>query len=259
MAPSSGRSGPFPRRTDAVRGVPAFGAAGPQGSAQPVENKRFPRYVSVASSPPAGGPRRGTRTMKAPIAHFSQTTLAALAAATSIWLAVFVLPGAQRTPLPLAPVIGGAAEVVAAPFEAPARRAPSAAPRAASPVAATARPAAPSRIAVVPRRARRPHPTVRPRPSVPIRPAVSIQVPAAPAEVSQQSSGPPSGQARALGHTKAAAPRAGVGVRGRGQGKALGHDHGLPPGQSKRMSPARAVPPQAGPGSRGEGHGGGKR
>jgi hypothetical protein len=197
--------------------------------------------------------------MKAPIAHFSQTTLAALAAATSIWLAVFVLPGAQRSPLPLAPVIGGAAEVVAAPFEAPARRAPSAAPRAASLVAVPARPAAPPRLAVVPRRARRAHPAVRPKPSVPVRRPVSTQVPAAPVEVSQQSSGPPWGKARALGHTKAAAPRAGVGVRGRGQGKALGHDHGLPPGHGNAMSPARAGPSQANPGSRGEGHGGGKR
>jgi hypothetical protein len=197
--------------------------------------------------------------MKAPIAHFSQTTLAALAAATSIWLAVFVLPGAQRSPLPLAPVIGGAAEVVAAPFEAPARRAPSAAPRAASSVAVPARSVAPSRRAVVARRARRAHPTVRPRPSVPVRRPVSTPVPAAPEEISQQSSGPPWGKARALGHTKASALRAEVGVRGRGQGKALGHDHGLPPGRGNAMSPARAGPSQANPGSRGEGHGGGKR
>lgn len=197
--------------------------------------------------------------MKAPIAHFSQTTLAALAAATSIWLAVFVLPGAQRTPLPLAPVIGGAGEVVAAPFETPAGRAPSATLRTASPAVVPARPAAPPRTAVVPRRARRAHPAVRPRPSAPVRPMVSIQVPAAPAEVSQQSSGPPWGKARALGHTKAAALRAGVGARGRGQGKALGRDHGLPPGHSKGMSLARAGPSQANPGSRGEGHGGGKR
>ena len=93
--------------------------------------------------------------MTPPIVTVSQTAVAALSAATCIWLALFVLPGAgvQRRPLPLLPAIGEGAGAVVAPFQAPARR-PAATPsrRPASSLRVVSRPATPAEPADPPRR-----------------------------------------------------------------------------------------------------------
>jgi hypothetical protein len=203
--------------------------------------------------------------MTPPFAHVSQTALAALAAATSIWLSLFVLPGAgvQGRPIPLIPAIGEAAGAVTAPFQAPALPSAPATRRPAAPAHVVARTTEPSRPAVSSPRPRsqahRAHPAVRRTPAVPVQAAAPIY--AAPPRVAQRFSGPPRGKAKALGHHTGAKPRAEAGARGRGQGQARGHHRGAPPGQSKGALAARPVPPQMqghGTGN-GEGHGGGKR
>jgi hypothetical protein len=204
--------------------------------------------------------------MTPPIVNLSQTAVAALAAATSIWLALFVLPGAgvQRRPLPLLPVIGEAAGTVVAPFQAPARPAATASRRTASSVRVVARTATPAGPAASARRGtQRAHTVVRTSSSAPVQAAASTQVPAAPSAVAQRPTGLALGRAKAHGRSKVAAMFAGVGARGRGQGKANGHsdEHhsGAPPGHGRGASAARPVPPQSTGNDGGEGHGGGKR
>jgi hypothetical protein len=205
--------------------------------------------------------------MTPPIVNLSQTTVAALAAATSIWLSLFVLPGAgvQRRPLPLLPVIGEAAGTVVAPFQAPAPpAAATASRRTASSVRVVARPATPAGPAASARRGtQRAHPVVRTSSSAPVQAAAPTQVPAAPPAVAQRPNGLALGRAKAHGRSTVAAVFAGVGARGRGQGKANGHSNGrhsgAPPGHGKGASAARPVPPQSTGNDGGEGHGGGKR
>jgi hypothetical protein len=204
--------------------------------------------------------------MTPPIVNVSQTAVAALPAATSIWLTLFVLPGAgvQGRPLPLLPAIGEATGGVVAPFQAAARPAATASRRIASSVRVVARPATPAGPSATPRRGtHRTHPVVRRSSPAPVQAAAPTQVLAAPPAVAQRPTGLALGKAKARGHTKAAAVRAGVGARGRGQGKAYGHsaEHhwGAPPGHGKSASAARPVPPQSTRNPGGEGHGGGKR
>jgi hypothetical protein len=201
--------------------------------------------------------------MTPPIVNVSQTAVAALAAATSIWLSLFVLPGegAQRRPLPLLPAIGEAAGAVVAPFPAPARPAATASRRTASSVRVVPRPATPVGPAATPRPGtHRAHPVVRPGSSAPVQAAAPTRVPAAPVVVAQRTTGLALGKAR--GHGKAA-PLAGVVARGRGEGKAKGHlgEHhwAAPPGHSKSLSATRPVPPQSTGNHGGEERGGGKR
>jgi hypothetical protein len=204
--------------------------------------------------------------MTPPIVNVSQTAVAALAAATSIWLSLFVLPGGgvQRRPLPLLPVIGEAAGTVVAPFQAPARPAATASRRTASSLHVVARPATPAGPAATPRRGtQRAHPVVRTSSSAPVQAAALTQVPAAPPAVAQRPTGLALGRAKARGQSKVAAMLAGVGARGRGQGKANGHSAahhwGAPAGHGKGASAARPLPPQSNGNDGGEGHGGGKR
>jgi hypothetical protein len=205
--------------------------------------------------------------MTPPIVTVSQTAVAVLAAATSIWLSLFVLSGAgvHGRPLPLLPAIGEGAGTVVAPFQAPARR-PAATPsrRPASSLRVVARPATPAGPADPPRReTQRAHPVVRTSSSAPVEAAAATQVSAAPPAVAQQPTGLALGKAKARGHSKAAAAFVGVGARGRGQGKANGHsaEHhwGAPPGHGKSASAAPPVPPQPTGNHGGEGHGGGKQ
>lgn len=203
--------------------------------------------------------------MTPPFAQVSQAVFAALAAATSIWLSLFVLPGAgvQGRPIPLLPAINEAADSVAAQFQAPARPTAPASRRPASPTQVVARPAAPSRAAVSPQgrpnRVHRAHATVTPKPPAPIQAAALV--PAVSPAVAHRPTGPPPGTANALGRAKGATPRAGVGSRARGLGKALGHHRGARPGHAKGASAAQPVPPRShghGTGN-GGGHGEGKR
>lgn len=211
--------------------------------------------------------------MKPPLAHVSQTALAALAAGIAIWLSVFVLPGAggQAQPIPLLPAIGGAAGGVVAAFEAPSHQVSTPRPRPTATGAHPARVTALREHVAVPRagvhkvrRAHRAHaPVVRARRFAPKRATVTAPV------TSRGFSGS-RGKAKARAHSHSAGPPAWAVARGRrsGHDKARGHSHehhrGLPPGQAKKLHAPTAPPPHAtGQGTSdhggGNGHGGGKR
>jgi hypothetical protein len=203
--------------------------------------------------------------MKPPLAHVSQTALAALAAGIAIWLSVFVLPGAggQAQPIPLLPAIGGAAGEVAKAFETPSRH------------VATRRPAATranrATLIAKPRHVAAPRPVVHrtQRAHAPaVRASLAPRRAAVTAPVTSRGFSASRGKAKARGHSHAAGPPAWAGARGRGHEKARGHStehhRGLPPGQAKKAQALLAPSPNAnGQGARdhggGNGHGGGKR
>jgi hypothetical protein len=197
--------------------------------------------------------------MTPPFVNISQTAIAALAAAASIWLALFVVPGAgvQGRPLPLLPAIGEAAGVIAPPA-APARPAATAPRRAVVPAQVVARQTRPPQPASAARRP--PLPVVRP--PAPARAPAPIQAPAETTVVAQQATQPPMGKALARGHSKAPVPLAAVGTKGRGHGKAKGHSaahhQGGRPGHD-RGSTARPAPLKSPADHGADKHGGGKR
>jgi hypothetical protein len=197
--------------------------------------------------------------MTPPYVNISQTAFAALVAAGSILLALFVVPGAgvQNRPLPLLPAIGEAAGVVAAPFAAPARPAATAPRRAVVPAQVVARRARPPQPASA---ARPPLPVIRPPAAA--RARAPIQAPAETPLIAQQATQPPMGKALARGHSKAPAPLAAAGTKGRGHGNAKGHSaqhhQGGRPGHD-RGSTARPAPLKSRGNHAGNKHGGGKR
>jgi hypothetical protein len=216
--------------------------------------------------------------MKPPFGHASQTALAALAAAASIWLSVFVLPGAGVQPIPLLPSIGGAAGRIAASVETPTKTHAPAPHRTVFSAPVLARPVASTRSVVAqplvtqPRVVHQKRPAHRvharrpqPRPSAPVQAAAPAPIPASTAAVSQTAAGPPMAKGKAKGHThsNAAASRVRVSAKGRGHGKARGHspEHhkGPPPGRAKKAAAPQAPPTSHGQGPGDQGHGGGKK
>lgn len=212
--------------------------------------------------------------MKPPLAHVSQTALAALAAAASIWLSIFVLPGSGVQPIPLLPAIGSAAghvvsEIAPPPAPKPVAKKKSAVrflPVLAPPpaVAAVVRAAVTHPGAIVhaqPAHRARPHapaPVSRPKHAKPVH-AAPPPIPAAPTVGSPH--GGPMGKANGYRRNHGLAPISAPVAKGNGQGKAHGHSHrrGTPPGQAKKApaAPAAAasVAPAASAKSNGHGQG----
>jgi hypothetical protein len=205
--------------------------------------------------------------MKPPFVHLSPTVLASFAAAISISLSLFLLPGAavQGEPIPLLPAIGGAAGSVAAHLETPARKHHSPRARAGSSVQVIAAAAVPVRQVAVPRSAL--HKVHRPHRTHPARTRVVRHAPPAPVRVttpvtSRQFFNTSKAKGKAAGHRHKPKPAAGVGAAGKGHGKALGHskDHprGTPPGQAKKAPKApMAAPLKSNGGGPPADHGGG--
>ena len=205
-----------------------------------------------------GGLRPSYSEMKPPYTHVSRTALAVVAAAGSVWLSAFFLPGAGVQPIPLLPELGTAAgKVVAAslPHAKPKRtattRPSNAAPAVArAPVAVTFAPQAarsrPKVRAVPTHRAHRQQPAAGPKRSAPVQaaaPAVATTASVTAASVSSA----PAPRGRAVGwhrkhdHADAAAPTAPTGRHGHSHAK---HGYGSPaqPGPAPAVAPAPAVP-----------------
>jgi hypothetical protein len=222
--------------------------------------------------------------MKPPYAHVSQTALAALAAAVSIWLAVFFLPGSRVQPIPLLPALGSAISPATAnvPTPAPKQLAKPQRPVVFAPV--LARPAAPARTAVSrpltvhrphraatasrPHRAAavhrvdRPAPTSQPRHSAPAPVATApAPVPAASAPATapprdkakgwepRHATPPPRGKAKGWErhHAQARVAATPAGGKAKALGHSRHHHRSLPPGQAKKAADAVTVAPAAAP------------
>jgi hypothetical protein len=205
--------------------------------------------------------------MKPPYAHASRTALAVVAAAGTIWLAAFFLPGAVVGPIPVLPAIGGAAGKVVAVHEPAARKRPAAHTQKATPAVARTELATvtfqphvrhvrtAARIAVKqPRRVRHHarHHAARPKHSAPAPRSVPASAPASPPARSFDSAAPPG---RAIGwhrkHDQAAAPAAVAPGHGHGQGHGQGNGHGHaasdePAAQPAQTAAAPIAPPSAG-------------
>jgi hypothetical protein len=207
--------------------------------------------------------------MKPPYARVPQTALAALAAAVSIWLVVFFLPGSRMQPMPLLPALGSAngpaiakvpapsakplAEQPAAKLRRPVVFAPALAPPIAPPAApaqtAVSRPVTVHRLhrAAPARRLHRAPAPRRPRHSAPVRTAAPAPAPATAAPATDPPKGvahgwerhhatPPRGKAKGWNRHHAQASAAATSVHGQGNvlRRLSEHHHSLPPGQAKK-------------------------
>ena len=198
--------------------------------------------------------------MKPPYTHVSRTALAVVAAAGSVWLSAFFLPGAGVQPIPLLPELGTAAgKVVAAslPHAKPKRtattRPSNAAPAVArEPAAVTFAPQAarsrPKVRAVPTHRAHRQQPAAGPKRSAPVQaaaPAPAVATTASATAASVSSAAAPRGRAigwhRKHDHADAAAPTAPTGRHGHSHAK---HGYGSPaqPAPAPTVTPAPAAP-----------------
>lgn len=207
-------------------------------------------------------------------AHLPRTALALLAAAGTVWLAAFFLPGAVVEPIPLLPSIGGSAgKVVEA--AAPSARKHTLVRHKSAILAVVRTPSVPSvavaarvtpvtqvhRVVQRPQHAHPRHHAPRPKHSAPVQKAAPAQAPAS------TNAGPvfygnvPSG--RAVGwhrkHDQATAPvvvaPAGPHSNGHSNGHGNGHaKHDAPPVQPAPTPAAPVAPPSAGT----DGHDNGK-
>ena len=200
--------------------------------------------------------------MKPPYAHASRTALVVAAAAGTIWLSAFFLPGAVVEPLPLLPAIGSAAGKVVS-VHAPAARTRPAVHKSTATLAAAHTSLATAtfqphvkhvqttaRAVHQPRAAHRPrHHVSRPKHVAPVAKAVPASAPASPPARSFDSAAPPG---RAIGwHRKhdqaAAAPAAVTPGHGHGQGHGRGHaTSGEPAAQTAQPPAAPVAPPSDG-------------
>jgi hypothetical protein len=201
-------------------------------------------------------------------AHLPRTALALLAAAGTVWLAAFFLPGAVVEPIPLLPSIGSAAGKVVHARVPSARKhvtvrhttALLAAVRTPIvPVAAIAPRASSAthvrRAVQRPQHARPRHRAHRPKHVTPVQKAAPAQAPAPTTAARVFYGHVPSG--RAVGwhrkHDQATAPAAVTPVRGHGHGKGHGK-HDAPAVQPAPAPVAPVAPPSAGT----DGHDNGK-
>jgi len=200
-------------------------------------------------------------------AHLPRTALALLAAAGTVWLAAFFLPGAVVEPIPLLPSIGSAADGKV--VQAPALRVRKHQARhRTTTVLAVAHPSLASttvsRVTPVTRvhravqhaqHARPRHHAPRPKHSTPVQKAAPAQAPAPTTSARVFFGNAPSG--RAVGwhrkHDGAIAPAAVAPVRGHEHGNGHGKHH-TPAAQPVPTSAAPVVPPSAGT----DGHDNGK-
>jgi hypothetical protein len=201
-------------------------------------------------------------------AHLPRTALALLAAAGTVWLAAFFLPGAVVEPIPLLPSIGSAAGKV---VQAPALRAQKHAARHRTTTAILAVDRAPLLAATAVSRAtpvrqahravqrtqpaRPRHHAPRPKHSAPVQKDAPAQAPAATTATRVFYGKAPSG--RAVGwhrkHDQASAPAAVASVHGHGHGN--GHGQHDAPAVQPAPSPAAPV---AAPSAPTDGHDNGK-
>ena len=199
-------------------------------------------------------------------AHLPRTALALLAAAGTVWLAAFFLPGAVVEPIPLLPSIGSAAgKVVQAPalrarkHEAPHRTTAVLAVVRTSPATATVPRVTPlvrvHRAVQQPQHVRPRHHAHRPKHSTPVQKAAPARTPAAPTAGRVFYGNAPSG--RAVGwhrkHDQATAPAAVPSVHGQGHSNGHGKHH-APAAQPAPTPAAPVAPPSAGT----DGHDNGK-
>lgn len=210
-------------------------------------------------------------------AHLSRTALAVLAAAGTVWLAAFFLPGAVVEPIPLLPAIGSAAgKIVAAPGTPTRKRAAAAKRAAVTHVVAPAQlasvtfrpevpPARPEHRAVrPPQHVHVRHQVSRPKHFAPAQKAAPAPAPAATAAAPVFDSSAPPG--RAVGwhrkHDQVAAPASApssapiTAAPGHGHGNGNGHaKHDSPVPQPAATPAAPVAPPSTNPGN---GHDNGK-
>ncbi len=213
-----------------------------------------------------GGPRPEYSEMKPPYAHVSRTALAVVAAAGTVWLSAFFLPGAVVEPIPLLPAIGSAAgKVVSVPGLAATKHA--AAPRreTAGPVVARAQLATATFVPRTaqarpePRAVRRPqhahsrHRVTRPKHSAPVSKTVPASTTVSPSGDRAFDRAAPSG--RAVGwhrkHDQVTAPTASA--------PRLGHGHGHANHEAPAVRPAPVhTAPAASPSAAADRHDNGK-
>ena len=204
-----------------------------------------------------GGPRPEYSEMKLPYAHVSRTALAVVAAAGTVWLSAFFLPGAVVEPIPLLPAIGSAAgKVVSVPGLSLRKYAVAPRRKTGGPVVARAQLAAATfapRTAQArpePRAVRRPQHAhsrnriTRPKHSTPVPKTAPASTTVSPSANRTFDSAAPSG--RAVGwhrkHDQVTAPSASAPGRGHG------HGHGNHEAPAVRPAPthtAPAAPPTA--------------
>ncbi|HSC49061.1 MAG TPA: hypothetical protein VLD16_02265 [Gaiellaceae bacterium] len=195
--------------------------------------------------------------MKPPYAHVSRTALVVVAAAGSVWLSAFFLPGSGLQPVPLLPALGGAAgNVVAASLPHAKKRTPAAALRPTRPAAAPVRvPVTPVFVPhavqprpaprVVPRhRAHRPHAPAAPKRPPPVQAATPAPAVATVASVAST----PAPRGKAVGwhrkHDHATATSVAAPPHGHGKSH-VKHEYASSPQPAPTPAPASPPAPAA--------------